>query len=125
MAPGLARSGVFVTKSMAPPPVEFGRQHCAAPLLDRARTMRSAFNFGMVQIPPGSILTFTKDQSITATVVDNKRIEFEGETTSLTAAALTVIHRMGYKWQKIAGPVYWEFEGETLSERRDRMDAED
>jgi hypothetical protein len=37
MAPGLARSGVFVTKSMAPPPVVFARQHCAAPLLPSSR----------------------------------------------------------------------------------------
>jgi hypothetical protein len=90
--------------------------------LNKARTIRSAFNFEMVKIPKGSVLTFTKDQDITCTVVDHKKVEFEGEVTSLTAAALTVIHRMGYTWTKIAGPVYWEFEGETLSERRHRME---
>jgi len=93
--------------------------------LDRARTMQSKFNFGMVQIAPGSTLTFTKDPSITATVVDNKKIEFEGETTSLSTAALTVVQRMGYEWKQVSGPQYWEFEGETLSERRNRMEAAD
>lgn len=51
--------------------------------LNNARTMRGAFNFEMVSIPSGAVLTFAKDPSITATVVDNRRIEFEGDTTSL------------------------------------------
>ena len=60
---------------------------------------------------------------ITAIVVDHKRIEFEGEVTSLSAAALKIVHRMGYTWQQIAGPSYWEFEGETLSARRERLES--
>lgn len=93
--------------------------------LNRARTIRGAFNFNMVDIPPGTELAFTKDHLITCVVVDHKKVEFEGETTSLTAAALTVVNRMGYSWAKIAGPQYWEYEGETLTERRNRMETED
>jgi hypothetical protein len=47
--------------------------------LDNARKMRSAFNFQMVDIAPGSLLTFSKDENATATVIDKKYIEFEGE----------------------------------------------
>ena len=93
--------------------------------LNKARTVRGAFNFEMVDVPPGTVLTFTKDESIPCTVVDNKKVEFEGETTSLSAAALTVIHRMGYTWKALAGPDYWEVDGETLSERRRRMEEEE
>jgi hypothetical protein len=93
--------------------------------LDRARTKRSAFNFKMVGILPGSELKFTKDNLITCEVVDHKKIQFEGEETSLTSAALTIVKRMGYTWSKIAGPQYWELDGETLSERRTRMEAAD
>jgi len=93
--------------------------------LDEARALRSQFNFKMVNITPGSVLTFSKDPSITCTVIDNKRVEFEGEETSLSMSALTVVRRMGYEWNKIAGPQYWEFEGETLSARRLRMEQED
>ena len=93
--------------------------------LNRARTIRSAFNFRMVEIPPGTELTFTKDHLITCVVVDHKKVEFEGEVTSLTAAALTIVKRMGYTWTKIAGPQYWEYDGETLSERRNRIEAAD
>jgi len=37
--------------------------------LNRARTIRSAFNFKMVEVPPGTELTFTKDATITCVVV--------------------------------------------------------
>ena len=93
--------------------------------LNKARSVRSAFNFKMVDISPGETLTFTKDHSIACTVVDHKKIEFEGEVTSLTAAALIIVHRMGYTWTKIAGPMYWQYEDETLYERRKRMEEED
>lgn len=91
--------------------------------LNKARSVRGAFNFRLADVPPEAVLTFSKDASITATVVDEKRIEFEGELTSLSAAALKIVHRMGYTWPQIAGPSYWEFEGESLSARRDRLES--
>lgn len=91
--------------------------------LNKARSARSAFNFRLADVPPASVLTFSKDATITATVIDEKKIEFEGEVMSLSAAALKIVHRMGYKWQQIAGPSYWEFEGETLSARRARLEG--
>jgi hypothetical protein len=90
--------------------------------LNKARTIRGAFNFKMVEIPPGTVLTFSKDESISCTVVDHKKIEFQEKVTSLSAAALNIIHKMGYTWKTLAGPDYWEFDGETLSERRRRME---
>jgi|TARA_Y100000310_G_scaffold327443_1_gene393806 hypothetical protein len=93
--------------------------------LNKARTIRSAFNFKMVDIPHGTELNFTKDHSITCVVVGNRKVEFEGEVTSLSAAALTVVRRMGYNWNQIAGPQYWEYDSETLSERRMRIEAAD
>lgn len=92
--------------------------------LDKARTSKGAFNFKMVDISPGSVLTFTKDHEITCAVVDNKKVEFEGELTSLSASAHKIVHRMGYSWGTINGPAYWEFDGETLGERRRRMEEE-
>ncbi len=92
--------------------------------LNKARNIRSAFNFEMVGISAGAVLTFAKDPSITATVIDNKRINFEGDATSLAKAALTLLQRQGYTRYAVAGPVYWHFEGESLSERRRRMEEE-
>lgn len=93
--------------------------------LNKARTWRSPFSFKMVNIPVDSILTFSKDPSITCKVLDHKKVEFEGEVTSLSGSALTALRGMDYEWKQVAGPVYWEFENETLDERRRRMEEED
>ena len=93
--------------------------------LNRARRVRSNFNFKMVDIAPGAELTFAKDPTTTAIVVDHKRIEFEGERTSLSQSALTIARRLGYQSSAVSGPAYWEYEGETLDERRRRMESED
>jgi hypothetical protein len=92
--------------------------------LNKARERRGNFNFKMVEIPIGAELIFVRDQTVTCRVLDNKKVEFEGETTSLSGSARTVLHRQGYTWNQVAGPVYWEYEGETLSERRLRMESE-
>ena len=88
----------------------------------KARERRSRFNFSMVDIPPGSTLTFSRDRNIICTVHDNKSVTFEGEITSLSAAALKALHRLGYNWTQVQGPQYWQFEDETLEERRQRME---
>ncbi len=86
--------------------------------LQREQLRRSNFKFSMAGVPIGAILTFVKDEKITAKVFDERQIEFEGEITSTSAAARTLLHRMGGKLTAAQGPLYWEYEGETLSERR-------
>ena len=83
--------------------------------LDRERK-RTRFNFAQIGIEPGEILEFKKDPSITAKVVKNDQIEFRGNITSLSPAALIIVHEMGYKWTKIAGPQFWTYKGKTLYE---------
>ena len=93
--------------------------------LNKARERRGSFNFQMVDIPVGSQLTFARDREVTCRIIDNKQVDFEGGLMSLSASASKVIHRMGYSWKQIAGPDYWEYDGEALSARRLRMEAED
>ena len=92
--------------------------------LNKAKNRRSAFNFKMVDIPYGTTLQFSRDPGAECTVVDNKRVEFEGEVSSLSKSALTLLRRTGLRWETVAGPEYWEYGGETLDERRRRMEAE-
>ncbi len=92
--------------------------------LDTARKRRGPFNFEIVGIGTGSVLTFSKDQNITCTVIDNKYVEFDGERTSLSASALKILHDMGYTWKQVAGPDYWEYEGETLWAMRLRLEED-
>ena len=83
--------------------------------LDKQRN-KQRFNFASVGISPGEILEFKKDKTITAKVLNDNKIEFEGNPMSLSPAALIVIHRMGYEWTKIAGPQFWCYKGKTLYE---------
>ena len=87
--------------------------------LNQARKRRAVFNFKMVDIPVGAELGFVRDGSVKARVADSKTIELDGEVTSLSASAQRLL---GYPNQ-VAGTLYWTYEGETLDERRRRMEA--
>ncbi len=83
--------------------------------IDRAKKRRSKASFAMLDIPPGTTLSFAKDPMVTCAVIDDKRVEFEGEVTSLSRSALTILHRMGYEWPTANGWAYWQLGGRTLS----------
>jgi hypothetical protein len=90
--------------------------------LTRAVAMRPAFKFSMANIPVGATVCFVKDESITATVIDDKKIRFRDRETSLSAAALELVHEFGYSWKQIAGPQWWLYEGMTVSELRNKAE---
>lgn len=92
--------------------------------LNEARRRRAVFNFKMVDIPVGATLTFARDKEKVCRVVDSRNVEFEGETMSLSESARRILENMGYHWKAVQGPLYWEYEGETLEERRKRMEEE-
>lgn len=93
--------------------------------LNKARTMRSRFKFRMVNLKPGTTLTHARDENAICTIIDGSRVEFEGKETSLSTSALIVLHRLGYKWSKVSGPVFWKYNDETLSELRHRLEIAD
>lgn len=87
---------------------------------------RAPFRFSYAQVPVGGELRFIRDESITAIVADDKKIMFRDELTSVSGAALTVMQELeNIHWTQIAGPTYWLYEGETLSDRRKRIEAMD
>lgn len=86
---------------------------------------RSRLRFTDLDIPVGSTLTFAKDRNVTSQVVADGKINFEGAVMSLSAAALIVVRRLGYNWAAVCGTDYWEYDGETLSARRLRLEDEE
>lgn len=95
--------------------------------LDKARSRKPNIKLSSIGILPGAILHFTRDEKKTATIVDDDKIRFEGEVTSLSAAANALLMR-DHGWRetaKASGSEYWMYEGEILSERRTRMENED
>jgi hypothetical protein len=92
--------------------------------LNRERIKRENFKFSLLGLKAGSVLSFVRDESIQATVIDDRRISFEGKETSLSSSALEILrNRYGYRAKNIAGPQYWCFEGRTLSEMRQELET--
>ena len=72
----------------------------------------------MIDLQPGSILKFKKDEAITCEVYNENKVKFRDEITSLSNAAEIILREMGYDWSAYQGPRWWMFEGKTLSEIR-------
>jgi len=86
--------------------------------INEARTRRTIFNFTMVNIPIGAELVFSRDENVKATVVDNRSVMFNGEIISLSTSAQKIL---GVDYG-VAGTDYWMYEGETLDDRRRRIE---
>ena len=93
--------------------------------LERTVAKRRSYSFSDAHVNVGDVLTYSKDDAVIATVVADKKVEFEGEIVSLSKAALTLLHREGYKWKQANGWAFWMKDGETLSERVDRFTDKD
>lgn len=92
---------------------------------ETANEMRSRINFKMLNIPIGSTLHFSKDETITSTVISNRTIEFDGTETSLSASAADILTtKFNYKSRAVSGSDYWMFENEKLWERRHRLEED-
>lgn len=80
-------------------------------------------SFCLLNIDPGTLLTFAKDVEITCEVINDRKVRFRGEETSLSASALIVINEMGFDWTKISGPAYWQYNGVSLYDLRLKYDV--
>lgn len=89
----------------------------------RSRMRRPPFRFSMVGIPAGATLVSARDSSQSAVVLDDKMIEFRGERTSLSAAAAIIEVEHG-RVGNVAGPDYWLYEDQTLTEFRHTMELQ-
>lgn len=81
------------------------------------------FTFSLCNISAGEKIEFccrgNDNSGVTATVVDDKHVSYNGETWSLTALAK---HLSGTN-NSIAGPKYFKYEGEWLNDIRARMNT--
>ena len=90
------------------------------------RKPRKTYKFSDAGLKVGDIINYANNNQITAQVISEKKVLFEGEETSLSKSALSLLHRDGYTWQTVNGWQFWMFEEETIAERLERMfeDAE-
>jgi len=84
---------------------------------------RSRFNFKFAEVEIGSILTFYYNQDITCSVASDHEVLYEGQVTSLNQLTLKLLKDTGRVWKSVQGSAFWLYEGETLDERRRRLEA--
>ena len=72
-------------KRMKPEGHEILDEQVANDIRETAR--KGPFRFTECGIPVGSVIEFIEDASIKATVIDDRKIEYNGETTSVSALA--------------------------------------
>ena len=84
----------------------------------RVNSKRGPFRFDTCGITPGSIITYIDDNTITAKVIDDRHIEYDGETTSVSALAQKL---KGFD-HPVQGTLWFTYHGEKLSDIRDRVD---
>ena len=84
----------------------------------RETARRGPFRFSDCNIPVGSELTFIENSDIKAVVVDDRRIEYDGETTSVSALAQKL---KGFD-HPVQGTLWFLYKGEKLTDIRDRIE---
>ena len=84
-----------------------------------AAKRRTRFQLSMVGIPPGTELQLYRDRTIICKTVDDKnQVEFKGDVTSLSDAALQACKDLGYDSVAVSGPWEWTYQGKRLDEMR-------
>jgi len=92
--------------------------------LDKVKARRPRIRLDAIGIKTGDALTFSRDESIQAIVATDGKVQYDGEFLSPSAAAVKALHKLGFQATSVSGSEYWMFEGETLNERRQRMEEE-
>ena len=88
----------------------------AAEIVQEAR--RGPFKFSAVGIPVGATITFIDDESVEASVVDDRHIKLNDQVTSLSRSAQDL---KGYD-HPTQGTLYWKYEGRILNDIRNEME---
>lgn len=84
----------------------------------RENAKRGKFHFSEVGIKPGEEVVFIEDESIRPVVVDDRHIEYKGQTVSLSALAQQ-IKQTPYPLQ---GTVWFTYKGKKLDDLRRQIE---
>ena len=76
----------------------------------RQRTKRPPVNFTKCNIPVGAELVFIEDPTVIAIVVNERKVEYNNEITSLSAISDKI------KGYSTSGPSFFTYKGKTISQ---------
>ena len=85
----------------------------------RETARRGPFKFSESNIPFGSEIVYTEDKSIRPIVIDDRHIEWNGETTSLSALA----QKLKGLDHSVQGTLWFSYKGEVLADLRNRLES--
>jgi Meiotically up-regulated gene 113 len=92
-----------------------------------AAKRRGRFRLSMIGVVPGTELQLAKDPKIICTTVDDaNKVDYLGNITSLSDAALQAHIALGDDWPAVSGPWAWTYQGKRLDDlRREIEDKSD
>lgn len=73
-------------------------------------------NLRNLGVPKGATLVSVLDPTITAEVVNETQISFNGRITSLSTAAIEVLKTKGRNPQSARGTIFWTFNGTLIND---------
>lgn len=85
----------------------------------REKSRRGPFRFSDCEIPIGSEISFVEDENIKAIVVDDRHVEYNNETTSLSALA----QRLKHFTHPVQGPLWFTYRGKRLVDIRAEIES--
>ncbi len=103
-------------KRMKPEGHEIADEELAEEVRETAR--RGPFKFSDCNIPFGSEIEFVENTSVKPIVVDDRHIEYDGETTSLSALAQKL---KGFD-HPVQGTLWFTYNNKRLSDIRDEVE---
>lgn len=103
---------------LSPEGHEIADERIATEVRESAR--RGPFRFSACGISFGSEIAFVDDPDTKAIVVDDRHIEYNGETTSVSALAQKL---KGFD-HPVQGPLWFTYKGEKLADIRNRLERE-
>ena len=84
----------------------------------RETNRRGPLKFSECGIKEGESISFIPNPQITATVVDDRHVEYNGETLSMTALADKLFEEEGKQRSNQAGTLYFAYDGKCLVDLR-------
>lgn len=103
-------------KRLTPEGHEVIDEQIATEVQDTAR--RGAFRFSMCGIKPGERVIFIDDKNIQPVVIDDRHIEYKGQTTSLSALARQL---KGFD-HAVQGTLWFTYNGKKLNDLREQIE---
>ena len=92
----------------------------AAEVQAEAKERKAPFSFFKCGIETGAEIVLVGRSDIVATVSDDRQIEYEGQTYSLSSLAQKIL-QTSYPLQ---GPVHWTYQGKKLRDIREEREAQ-